>query len=192
MSVTGLILAAGESRRMGSPKPLLDFGGRNFLDTLLALFTPRCAEVIVVLGAHAERVQRETALPARFVVNHAYQLGMITSLQAGLRAMDPASEGVLLTLVDHPAVAPATLDALLAEPRPLVRVPRRGDQRGHPIWFAASLAAEFLALGPEQAARDVIRAHAVESEFLDVDNDPGILADIDSPQDYARLLGQQP
>ena len=61
-------------------------------------------------------------------------------------------------------------------------------RRGHPIWFRRELAGEFLALPPDGAARDVVRAHAAETEFLDVD-DPGILADIDDPAAYARLTG---
>jgi molybdenum cofactor cytidylyltransferase len=186
MSVAGLILAAGESRRMGSPKPLLMYHGRTFLETLIALFTPRCGEVIVVLGAHVEQIAQGTSLAARFVVNADYTFGQTSSLQCGLRALNPESEGVLMTLVDHPAVLPATLDALLASPRPLLRVPRHGGRRGHPLWFARELVKEFLALDPAQGARDVVRAHAEQTEFLDVD-DPGILIDVDDPTAYARI-----
>ena len=71
---------------------------------------------------------------------------------------------------------------------PLVRVPRYRGRRGHPIWFSRDLIPEFLALPADGAARDVVRAHAAQTEFLDVD-DPGILADIDDPAAYARLTG---
>jgi molybdenum cofactor cytidylyltransferase len=186
MSVSGIILAAGASQRMGAPKPLLLYRGRTFLETLIALFAPHCAEVIVVLGAEAELIRTRTSLPAKFVVNPGYALGQTTSLQCGLRVVDPASEGALLTLVDHPAVAGATLDALLAPPRPLLRVPRFGGKRGHPIWFARALFKEFLALDASQAARDVVSAHAQQTGFLDLD-DPGIVADIDDPEAYDVL-----
>jgi molybdenum cofactor cytidylyltransferase len=112
-------------------------------------------------------------------------------MQCGLRAVAPDADGVLFTLVDHPALSCDTLDALLAGrgmPSPLLRVPRYAGRRGHPIWFHRDLIAEFLELRPTGAARDIVRAHAAQTEFLDVD-DPGILADIDDAEAYARLTG---
>ena len=188
MSVAGIILAAGESRRMGFPKALLRYRDETFLDTLIGHFALRCDPVIVVLGAHAVRIRDGTVRPATFVINPDYQRGQTTSMQCGLRAMPAGAEGVLFTLVDHPAVAPATLDALLSVPRPIVRVPRCHGRRGHPIWFGRELIAEFLQLPENGAARDIVRSHAPHTEFLDVD-DAGILADIDDPAAYSRLTG---
>jgi molybdenum cofactor cytidylyltransferase len=188
VSIAGLILAAGESRRMGFPKALLPYRTETFLDTLTGLFAARCSTVIVVLGAEAERIRALTLRPATFVVNPYYRRGMTTSLQCGLRAVPADAEGVLFTLVDHPAVMPTTIDALLATPRPLVRVPRYGDSRGHPIWFSRELIAEFLAIPEGGAANEVVHGHRPETEFLDL-NDPGILADIDDPEAYRNLTG---
>lgn len=188
MSIAGLILAAGESRRMGFPKALLPYGSETFLDTLIGLFSTRCYPVIVVLGAGAETIRARAARPATFVVNANYARGMTTSLQCGLQAVPPDTEGVLFTLVDHPSVTPATVDALLAAPRPLVRVPRFGEDRGHPIWFSRDLIPEFLAIPDGGAANTVVRGHAAETEFLDLD-DPGITADIDDPEAYRNLTG---
>jgi molybdenum cofactor cytidylyltransferase len=188
VSIAGLILAAGESRRMGSPKALLSYGGETFLDTLIGLFSTRCSPVIVVLGAGAAAIRAAVARPATFVVNANYARGMTTSLQCGLQAVPPDAEGVLFTLVDHPSVMPATVDALLAPPRPLVRVPRYGAERGHPIWFSRDLIPEFLAIPEGGAANAVVRGHAAETEFLDLD-DPGITADIDDPEAYRNLTG---
>jgi molybdenum cofactor cytidylyltransferase len=173
---------------MGYPKALLRYREASFLDTLIGLFETRCSPVIVVLGAHAEQIRAGASRPANFVVNANYRSGQTSSMQCGLRAVQPDAEGVLFTLVDHPAVAAATLDALLAAPRPLVRVPRYRDQRGHPIWFARDLIHEFLALPVDGAAREIVRAHADRTEFLDLD-DPGIRADIDDPSAYAQLTG---
>jgi len=176
---------------MGFPKALLRYRDETFLDTLIGLFAPRCSPVIVVLGAQAERIREGTVRPATFAINVDYQRGQTTSMQCGLRAVPAGAEGVLFTLVDHPAVAPATLDALLggAGPRhPLVRVPRCQGRRGHPIWFSRELIAEFLALPENGAAREIVRSHAGRTEFLDVD-DTGILADIDDAEAYRRLTG---
>ena len=206
MSAAGLILAAGESSRMGSPKALLRYRGQTFLDTLISLLAARCSPVIVVLGANADEIRRglswsaapntlfeaapHTAPHATFVINPDYRIGQTSSMQCGLRAVPASAEGVLFTLADHPAVAASTIDALAAQPRPLIRVPRFEGRRGHPVWFSRALIAEFLALPAHAAARDVVYRHADETEYLDV-NDPGIVADIDDPAAYRELIGAE-
>jgi molybdenum cofactor cytidylyltransferase len=190
VSVSGLILAAGESRRMGSPKALLRYRGQTFLDTLISLFAARCSPVIVVLGANAEEIRRGISGDAVFVLNPDYRSGQTSSMQCGLRAIPIHAAGVLFTLADHPAVEASTIDALLAEPRPLIRVPRFEGRRGHPVWFSRPLLAEFLALPAHGAARDVVYSHVAETEYLDL-NDAGIVADIDDPAAYRALIGAQ-
>src|SRR6516225_9733400 len=155
---------------MGFPKSLLRYRDETFLDTLIGLFTPRCSPVIVVLGAAAERIRAGVGRPATFVVNPEWEQGMTTSLKRGLHAIPQSCEGVLLTLVDHPAIAPATLDLLLTEPRPLLRIPRYQGKRGHPVWFSRTLFDELLALPTGAAARDVMYTHLSEAEFLDWDD----------------------
>ena len=126
----GLILAAGESRRMGSPKALLEFQGETFLDRLIGLFTRRCSPVIAVLGARQETVRAglRRAGEALLVENRNFHLGQLASMQCGLRAVPADAGGVLFTLVDHPAVAPesvaalhAILDAAKQQPKPRLR-----------------------------------------------------------------------
>jgi molybdenum cofactor cytidylyltransferase len=190
----GLILAAGESRRMGSPKALLEFQGETFLDRLIGLFSPRCSPVIAVLGAQRQIVRaglRRSGV-ALLVENPDFRLGQLTSMQCGLRAVPAGADGVLFTLVDHPAVAPATIAALLDmpldsdAPSPF-RIPRFDGRRGHPVWFSNSLIPEFLALPAGSSAREVVTQYASEIAYIDVD-DPGILADVDDPAAYASLL----
>jgi CTP:molybdopterin cytidylyltransferase MocA len=191
----GLILAAGESRRMGTPKALLRYRDESFLDTLIGLFQARCAPVIVVLGAAAREVRAATTRAAAFVENERWEGGQTSSMQCGLRAVPADADGVLFTLVDHPAVRMETIDALLdvdmAGRRPPLRVPVYQGRNGHPIWFSRGLIREFLALEESGAARDVVRAHAAETEYLDVE-DPGVLADIDDPAAYRALLEAEP
>ena len=186
----GLILAAGESRRMGSPKALLHYRDATFLDTLAGLFGRHCSPVIVVLGAEADEVRSRTASPMAFVLNSDYRRGQTSSMQCGLRAVPPDADGVLFTLVDHPAVTAATVEALVAAPLPLLRVPRFRGKRGHPIWFSRRLIPEFLELPEQGAARDVVHRHASRTEFLDLD-DPGVVADIDDPDAYRTLTGAE-
>jgi molybdenum cofactor cytidylyltransferase len=184
---------------MGFPKALLTYRKQTFLDALCGLFAARCSPVIVVLGAQADRIRAQATRPATFVLNSDYLSGQTSSMQCGLRAVPRDASGVLFTLVDHPAVSPETIDVLvghaLACPdkngkleHPLLRVPRYQGRRGHPIWLSRDLIPEFLALPVNGAARDVVRSHALQTEFLDVD-DPGILADIDDPVAYRNLTG---
>lgn len=190
MKSAGLILAAGESRRMGFPKALLEYRGETFLARLARLFSERCDPVVVVLGARAGEVR--DAMPAhgvRCVVNANWADGQTSSFLRGLGEIPADVSGVLFTLADHPAVAPETLDALLAAGGRL-RIPRFEGRRGHPIWFSRELIPEFLALPAGAAARDVVRAHYPEAAWVDVD-DPGVLADIDDPAAYRALTGAE-
>jgi len=175
---------------MGFPKALLRYRDETFLDTLVGLFSARCTPVIDVLGAHADRIRESATRSAEFVFNADFSRGMTTSLQCGLRAVPADAGGVLFTLVDHPAIAAATIDALVAPSFARLRVPRHAGRRGHPIWFSCELIPEFLAIAENGAARDVVRAHSAETEFFDLD-DPGILADIDDPAAYCKLTGAQ-
>jgi molybdenum cofactor cytidylyltransferase len=176
---------------MGSPKPLLDYRGETFLDRLTRLFAERCDPVIVVLGARAAEIRDRAAAvpPARYVVNDNWASGQTSSFLRGIEEIPADAPGVLFTLVDHPAVAPETLDALLGAAGP-IRIPRFDGRRGHPIWFSRDLLPEFSAMPPEGAARDIIRAHYPEASWIDVD-DPGILADIDDPAAYRALTGAE-
>ncbi len=193
--IAGLILAAGASRRMGSPKALLTIDGETFLDHLVAALEAHCAPVLVVLGFHADRIRagiRRTA-GVTFVTNPDPDRGMLSSLQCGLAEVPPAARAVLFTPVDYPRIAPGTVAALAAEfarhPDAPVIVPTHEGRRGHPVLIHRDLAAEILALPPDAQARDVIRAHRPRTCNVPVD-DPGILRDIDTPEEYAVLTAE--
>lgn len=174
---------------MGSPKALLGYRGETFLGRLMRLFAERCDPVVVVLGGHSAEISRAIPEPprVRYVLNHDWRNGQTTSFLRGLREIPARADGVLFSLVDHPAVEPATIEALLQAGGRL-RIPRYNGQRGHPIWFSREFLPEFDALPPDGAARDVIRAHYSEASWIDTP-DAGILADIDDPAAYRTLTG---
>jgi molybdenum cofactor cytidylyltransferase len=188
VSYAGIILAAGESSRMGSPKALLEFQGETFLDRLIRCFEEECSPVIVVLGHQPEVIRAGVRSPgmAKFVLNAEYRLGQFSSLQCGLRAVPPNTEGVIFTPVDQPNIQSATLSQLIAARAP-VAIPQYMGQHGHPVLFSRALVGEFLALAPDEQARTVLHRHAPDIRYVDVP-DAGILDDIDDPDAYYMLL----
>jgi molybdenum cofactor cytidylyltransferase len=189
-SVAAIVLAAGESSRMGRPKPLLPLNGDTFLGHLLGqLRASRVERVVVVLGHRPEQVLDAMPEVRDFaVVNERYQLGQLSSFIVGLEAIGNEADAVLLCLADHPFVTAALIDELIAGHEttqlPIV-VPVHGGRRGHPVLFAAPLFAELKAAPLDQGARVVVRAHADEILELATD-EAGILADIDTPEEYER------
>jgi molybdenum cofactor cytidylyltransferase len=133
------------------------------------------------------RAGLQRAGDALVVENPDFRLGQLSSMQCGLRAVPADADGVLFTLVDHPAVASTTIARLLDAGAPPLRIPRCNGQRGHPIRISKSLIPELLALPAGSSAREIITRHARDIAYIDVE-DPGILADVDDPAAYARLL----
>jgi molybdenum cofactor cytidylyltransferase len=190
--IAGLILAAGESRRMGRDKALLTYHGRTFLATIINnLGAAGVDKFTVVLGHHAETIQHAVNLAAvRVVVNHDYQRGQTSSLQLGLAAAAADSpEAVILCLVDHPAISTEVIANLIERfesTRPPVLIPTYKGQRGHPVVINRTLFPELLALPSGEAANAVIRKYREATQFVEV-ADPGILLDVDDPEAYERL-----
>jgi CTP:molybdopterin cytidylyltransferase MocA len=193
MSLAGIILAAGESRRMGTPKPLLELEGETFLDRLILTLGATCSPVIAVLGWQSQSIRaglRHADL-ARVVLNPDYERGQLSSLQCGLAAVPPGAEGVMFTLVDHPAVLPSTVARIARAfqergPQELLVIPRCQGANGHPVCAARELIPEFLALPQDAQARDVIHRHRQHTVYVDVE-DRGVIEDVDDPEAYRRL-----
>ena len=173
---------------MGSPKALLEFRGETFLDRLIRCFSAHCSPVIVVLGHEPEVIRAgvRSAGKAVFVLNPDYSKGQFSSMQCGLRAVPEDAEGILFTPVDHPNIEAATVRQLIDAGAPIA-IPQYLGRHGHPVLFRRTLIPEFLALGPDSQARQVLHGHVSEIRYLDV-ADPGILDDIDDPDAYHRLL----
>ena len=190
--IAGLILAAGESRRMGRDKALLTYHGRSFLETIISnLGAAGIEKVTVVLGHHAEAIQRAVDLGSvRVVINREYLRGQTSSLQLGLAAAATDSpEAVIMCLVDHPAISPGVIAELrkrFESTRPPVLIPTYKGERGHPVVISQRLFPELLALLPVDPTNTVIRKYRNETQFVEV-ADRGILLDVDDPATYERL-----
>ena len=187
-----IVLAAGASSRIGRPKALLETGGRTFVRRILdTLRDAGVADAVVVVRPGADDVVREIA-SARFgraIVNADPTRGQLSSLVTGLDAIDePRVVAALVTLVDVPLVSAATVAALLERARrsdaPIVRA-AYGPRHGHPVIFRRDLFDALRRADPEAGAKAVLRAHAIE----DVDaGDPGVVQDVDTPDDYRRVI----
>ena len=197
--IAAMILAAGESRRMGSPKALLPFrelDGRetSFLEHLLAVFEQSDADpVYVVLGHNAAELQAQVDCgDARVVLNDDYKAGMLSSIRAGIEAIEKAEDdvdGVLLCPVDHPDIAVSVVNALIQTfdaQRPPIVLPTHGGSRGHPVLFARAVFDELRAAPDSIGARRVVWDH--QDDLVEVVvAESGIVADIDTPADYRAL-----
>ncbi|PYT14900.1 MAG: 4-diphosphocytidyl-2C-methyl-D-erythritol synthase [Acidobacteria bacterium] len=191
--IAGIILAAGASRRMGSPKALLEYRGETFVGRLIRVLGGLCDPVIVVLGHDADAIRRQAGEGAGFVVNPDPERGQLSSLQTALAAVPAQAEGFLFTPVDCPAAERETVARLVdafqrRDASTVLVIPRFAGRRGHPVCAASVLKPEFLALPPTSQARDVVRRHAGATQYVDVE-DAGVLTDVDDPEAYRRLAG---
>lgn len=190
--IAGLVLAAGESSRMGRDKALLDYRGRTFLETIVStLLEAGLHRIVVVLGHHAEQIQRAVRLgPAEVVINSDFGRGQTSSLQAGLAALErDGPDAVVLCLVDQPTLSAATVRTLIQtfrQPSSAVVIPTFQSQRGHPVLISRALFKELKDLPPDHGANEVIRKYDGKTQFVGVD-DPGILNDVDDPDSYRNL-----
>ncbi|HEX4999546.1 MAG TPA: nucleotidyltransferase family protein [Terriglobia bacterium] len=187
-NVASVILAAGKSERMGSPKALLRLAGRTFLERVCdAVTEASIAAFVVVVGRHRNEIQ--SALPGLpFVFNPIWEQGMTTSLQAGIRSLPADIDGAVLCLVDHPWIEAATIRELLRAMKPGgIAVPIYAGRRGHPVAFSRAVLDEILELGPDEGANIVVRrdpGRVVEVPM----NSPGILCDVDTVAQFEALL----
>ena len=194
-----IVLAAGDSTRMGSPKALLpDGAGRVFITRILhTLAAAGVSDVTIVTGALHARIVHAIAADVprhtlvRFARNPDPSRGQLSSMLTGLDVADAAGvDAVMVTLADVPFVDPATVRAVLDRFRvtraPIVR-PARGERHGHPVLFARTLFHELRNADETLGAKTVVRAHAAEIVNVDVE-DHGSLLDVDTHDEYQRLL----
>ena len=203
--VSGILLAAGESKRMGGRKLFLPFGETTVAGAALSAFlASSVAEVVVVLGHEAKRLQEHLSScaqavsgcsqadkPLKFAVNSRYKEGMFSSVLCGAEKASPEAQAVLISLADLPGITSDVIDTLVAaflEAEKGIALPTYRGRRGHPLVFHRRYGDEIQALDPNMGLRGLLSLHPEEVLEVAVDC-PGVVRDIDYWEDY---LAQRP
>jgi molybdenum cofactor cytidylyltransferase len=186
--LAAVILSGGSSSRMGSPKALLPYQGRPFLEHLLDITSiPEIGVRRVVLGADAEPIARAVHLKAdEIVINEKWEEGQLSSIQAAISRLPSDTEAMLLCLIDHPLISTHLIQELIADfqaTQNLIVLPVYKGRRGHPVIFSSRLFRELLEAPQDAGARAVVWAHPQDiSEVPTTEegcilnlNDPGTL-----------------
>ena len=187
--ISAIILAAGQSKRMGQPKMLLPWGNLTVIEHVIVTFLAAgIQDILLVTGGSHERVQEVTKqYPVRNIHNSEYVTGeMLSSLQVGLNNMRETTQAVLIGLGDQPQTQAGSIRLISEAYRSsnsLLIVPSFQMKRGHPWLVARPLWQELLELEPPETPRDFLNAHASQIQYVNVDT-PTVLADLDTPEDY--------
>lgn len=194
--INAIVLAAGESTRMGKPKPLLRFGDHTFLEQIIAVLQEaRVDRTTIVLGAQAEAIEKAIDLSeVDVVVNRDYRNGQLSSLLAGLEVAPVQAEAILLCLVDGPFMTTEIVRQVIATFRtagsPIV-IPTFEGRRGHPSLFARSMFQELREAPVDEGARHVVYAN--ENKIAEVEiADRGVVTGVNTPEDYRLHFGTEP
>jgi molybdenum cofactor cytidylyltransferase len=194
-ALAGVVLAAGESRRMGRPKQLLPFGERTILERVVdTLMTAGVGEVIVVLGHLADQVRAVLGdRSVKAVVNETYRQGMLSSVKCGVRAIGAEHNAVLFALGDQPQIESPVVSEVIRAYRAAdagIVIPRYGGKKGHPIIMNLRRYREVILNLPEHVGLNALmQEHADDVRLIDVATED-IIRDIDEPGDYTRELAR--
>lgn len=188
--IYGLILAAGESKRIGTPKALLKINSETFANRIAnVLHSAGIQNIIVVAGPHYEEIRRD-ADGFTVIFNPEHSLGQFSSLQTGLRQIPEQTEFVIVWPVDLPLVQKETLVTLLAnaqkEKRPIT-VPVYHGRKGHPVIYTSETITKILSMEPSHTGKELFEYFEERIDLIDV-QDPAVLIDIDTPEDYERHI----
>jgi molybdenum cofactor cytidylyltransferase len=191
--LAAVILSGGASQRMGSPKALVPYQGRPFLEHLLEVTQhPKIGVRRVVLGAHAEPIAKAIHLHAdEIVINEDWEKGQLSSIQAALRSLPPGTDGMVLCLIDHPLISAGLVAALIErfyETQKLIVLPVYDGRRGHPVIFSSELYDELLRAPLETGARSVVWSHSADVEQL-LTEEEGCVLNLNDPDTLHKALG---
>jgi molybdenum cofactor cytidylyltransferase len=190
--ICALLLAAGESKRMGAPKMLLPFGQKTIIEHIVDnIIASKADKTWVVLGSHREEIfRRISGRPVLTVVNHRYKEGMLSSIQTGFEALPKETLAAMVFLGDQPLIPISVIDCLIEgyrESQKGILLPVHKRKRGHPVLIDLKYKHEVLTLSPGIGLRALVHGHPEDVQEIEVDT-PHILKDIDKPEDYLREL----
>ena len=190
--IAAVILAAGGSTRFGQPKQMLDWNGQPLVTHITDIaLKARLDPIIVTLGHQAKQIKPLVdSRPVDTVMNWRWQEGLSTSLQAGLAALPPNVDAAIFIQSDQPLITPDLISHLIAQYEQTgasIVVPRHAGLCGSPVLFSRELFAELAGVTGDVGGRHVIGRHAEVTAYVETEN-PDILEDIDTPDDYLRLL----
>ncbi len=194
--INAIILAAGRSKRMGKPKPLLRFNDQTFLEQIISVLKHSDVDrITVVLGAEADTIRKSVDLTGtNIVINQDYQRGQLSSLTAGIKESPEDTEAILICLVDNPFITEEVVNKIVQtfkETNNPIIVPVFEKERGHPTLFSRSLFNELLSAPEEKGARHVLYSN--EDKVLELEvSERGISIGIDTPDDYKLHFGVNP
>jgi CTP:molybdopterin cytidylyltransferase MocA len=188
--ISSIVLAAGQSTRMGSPKPLLDWGGEPLIAyQVKQLKEAGVDEVVVVLGYRSDDIHREIRrLPCRVMLNARYQLGRARSLQIGAKAVNRDADAIVVLNVDQPRPAAFIREVLAAhQPSSAATRPVCNGRHGHPVVVSGRLRQEMMEATDEGGGlRGILRAHA--DELAELPAGDICLLDVNTPEEYRAAL----
>ena len=192
--ISAILLAAGESRRMGNFKQLLQWNGKTFVECCVDNLLAAGVEEIFVVTGHREKDVRHALAHrnVKFIFNADYKAGMSSSIISGVAALPEKTTAILIALADQPQIDANIIKKVIAvfETRqPLLVVPAFENRRGHPIILSAKLKQEIFAIDPQEGLRQVVQAHQDETIYVEV-TDKAVLLDFDYPQDYEKFLSE--
>jgi molybdenum cofactor cytidylyltransferase len=192
--IWSIILAAGESKRMGFPKMLLKFGGKTMIENVIEHIAESDSDgILVVLGAGMENlVELVTKFDVRYCYNENYRDGMLSSVQCGFKNLPSDAEAVLVFQGDQPFISPSAIDSVIRAYRASSKgiiIPVHNGKRGHPLLLDCKYRVEIDSLDPDIGLRSITIIHS--DDVLEAETaDPGILRDFDTPEDYKRNLNK--
>ena len=189
--ISGILLAAGESRRMGQPKLLLPWNEGTVIEHVVDTYLDSdIFELIVVAGAEAERIERTLAgRSVAMIVNRRYKQGMATSIQEGIKAAANSADAYLIALADQPLITTEIINRLIRYYRkstPLITAASHQGRRGHPIIFSKALRDELCRVQGDEGGRSVINTYSDETDYVEVGSN-AIFADMDTVEEYKRI-----
>lgn len=192
--IWAMILAAGESKRMGKPKLLLPFGEKTIIETLIEnVIHSKVEKTLVVLGSEWKKIEEKIKkFPIEISVNPHFQRGMLSSVQWGFKVLPEDTQAVLIVLGDQPAISTGIINRLIKASKTAKKgivLPVYNKNRGHPVLIDMKYRGEVEALSPDIGLRGLVYRHAEDIQEVKVDT-PSILMDIDDTEDYKRELSR--